>query len=85
MLQPLIRVVTIDKRLYFHRLTECYVTSHPKCGRTWLKVMLAKALALHFGMTQALVYDPVKVIRENRLEGPLVRFTHDRDVLVSYY
>ena len=63
--------------LYFHYHTDCYVISFPKCGRTWLMVMLAKALALHFEDPRDIVIDPMDVVRNNYQRGPLIRFTHD--------
>ena len=64
--------------LYHHYHTDCYVISYPKSGRTWLRVMLAKALALHFEDPRNIVFDPVDVVRNNHQRGPLIRFTHDR-------
>ena len=65
----------IAKR-YRHYQTDCYVISFPKCGRTWLKVMLAKALALYFGDPRDIVLDPMDVVRNNYQLGPLIQFTH---------
>jgi hypothetical protein len=62
---------------YFHHITDCYVISHPKCGRTWLRMMLAKALALHFNDTREIIFDPLDVVRTGRHKGPLIRFIHD--------
>lgn len=61
---------------YLHRITDCYVVSYPKSGRTWLRVMLAKALALHFGYPETVVFDPLKVVRRGRYDAPRVRFVH---------
>ncbi len=61
---------------YFHYITSCYVISYPKCGRTWVGLLLAKALALHFGESQEDVYDPMEVIRKGRNRGPIIRFLH---------
>ena len=62
---------------YHHYHTDCFVISFPKCGRTWLRVMLAKALALYFGDPRDIVFDPMDVVRNNPQRGPLIRFTHD--------
>ena len=40
-------------KLYYRRRfdrmpVEAYLLSYPKCGRSWLRVMVAKALAIHF-------------------------------------
>jgi len=61
---------------YVHYITSCFVVSYPKCGRTWVKVMLAKALALHFGDSQEDVISPLKVIKKGRYPGPIIRFLH---------
>jgi len=65
------------KNLYAHYRTDCYVISYPKCGRTWLRMMLAKTLALHFKDPQGIVFDPSDVIRKGHYSGPRIRFTHD--------
>jgi hypothetical protein len=72
-LRPVKQIVS----LYFHRQTDCYVISYPKSGRTWLRTMLAKVLALHFGDTRKIVVDPMDVMRKGRHRGPLIRFIHD--------
>jgi len=64
--------------LYRHYQTDCYVISYPKCGRTWLRVMLAKALALHFEDPRDIVIDPMEVVRNNNQRGPIIQFTHER-------
>ena len=35
---------------WLNYLTDVYVLSYPKCGRTWLRLMLGKVLALRFGV-----------------------------------
>lgn len=60
-----------------HFKTDCYVISYPKSGRTWLRIMLAKALAVHFNDGREIVYEPVIVIRQGRHRGPIVRFGHN--------
>jgi hypothetical protein len=62
---------------YRHYRTDCYVISYPKCGRTWLRVMLAKALALHFGDPRDIVFEPEVVIRTGHHNGPIIQFVHD--------
>lgn len=61
---------------YVHYITSRFVVSYPKCGRTWVKVMLAKALALHFGDSQEDVISPIRVIKKGRYPGPIIRFLH---------
>jgi len=33
---------------WIHRQTKIYVLSYPKCGRTWLRLMIGKALDEHY-------------------------------------
>ena len=35
-------------RWYSHRRTDAYLVSYPKCGRTWLRLMMGRAIARHF-------------------------------------
>ena len=35
-------------RWYAHKRTDAYLISYPKCGRTWLRLMIGKAIAIHF-------------------------------------
>lgn len=35
-------------RWYAHRNTDVYLISYPKCGRTWLRLMIGRAIASHF-------------------------------------
>ncbi|MCZ7552350.1 MAG: hypothetical protein B6D39_05660 [Anaerolineae bacterium UTCFX2] len=39
-------------RWYAHRKTQVYLISYPKCGRTWLRLMIGQAIAAHFGLPQ---------------------------------
>jgi Sulfotransferase domain len=64
------------KRYQDHR-TDCFVVSHPKCGRTWLRVMLAKALALHFRLPHD-AFTWLSDVFAVRAPGvPRIHFTHD--------
>jgi hypothetical protein len=36
------------RRWYAHRNTEVYLLSYPKCGRTWLRLMIGRAIVRHF-------------------------------------
>ncbi len=40
------------KRWYAHRNTQVYLVSYPKCGRTWLRLMIGRAIAQHFALPQ---------------------------------
>lgn len=62
---------------YRHSQTDCYVISYPKSGRTWLRVMLAKALAVYFNDPRPIVYEPAAVVRKGGHKGPHIRFEHN--------
>lgn len=62
---------------YLDLRTDCYVVSHPKCGRTWLRIMLAKAFALHFRIPQSNLADPSELLKAAPNKVPRIRFTHN--------
>jgi len=37
-------------RWYAHRNTDIYLVSYPKCGRTWLRLMMGKAITDYFSL-----------------------------------
>jgi hypothetical protein len=37
-------------RWYAHRKTDVYLISYPKCGRTWLRLMMGYAISRHFNL-----------------------------------
>lgn len=57
---------------------EVYLLSFPKAGRTWLRMLIGKALADHFGLPQA---DLIEIHRMagGRPEIPRIRVKHDDD------
>ena len=59
-----------------HWRADAYVLSFPKCGRTWLRVMVAQVFAQHFGIR---IPDSMRLhAHGSRLRGiPRVRVTHD--------
>src|SRR5687768_9277607 len=63
-------------RWRMHRLTDAYVVSFPKSGRTWLRFLLAKALAIHYGCDKPTIWEPLEV-RNMTHRGPRIRFSHD--------
>jgi hypothetical protein len=77
--KPLMTLYGKIVALYFHHITDCYILSFPKCGRTWLRVMLAKALSLHFLDKRdiSVHLEPLKVMRVGAGKGPGIRFRHD--------
>lgn len=46
----LFRASYAPRSWYAERSADVVILSYPKCGRTWLRVMLGKTLALHFGL-----------------------------------
>lgn len=39
-------------RWYANRKTDVYLISYPKCGRTWLRLMIGKTIATHFNLPE---------------------------------
>jgi len=39
-------------RWYAHRNTDVYLISYPKCGRTWLRLMIGRSIARQFGLPE---------------------------------
>ncbi|HEX7009428.1 MAG TPA: sulfotransferase domain-containing protein [Phycisphaeraceae bacterium] len=59
-----------------NRMADVFVLSFPKCGRTWLHVMLGKAIALHHGLEVPGVVDLKKLPAQ--CPGLVrIRFKHD--------
>lgn len=65
------------KRALIRWRTDVYVVSFPKSGRTWLRVMLAKALSIHFGLPYDEPIDPQEVVSPLAFHLPYVVFVHD--------
>jgi hypothetical protein len=40
------------RRWYAHRKTDVYLISYPKCGRTWLRLMVGRAISQFFELPQ---------------------------------
>ena len=47
---PLRRGIQHIRRRWRRRRADVHLISYPKCGRTWLVVLLSKALELHYGI-----------------------------------
>jgi hypothetical protein len=60
------------------REAECFLVSYPKCGRTWLRVLLSRALELHYGAPEV-DYLGGAFLGGNVPDAPRVRVTHDDD------
>jgi hypothetical protein len=61
---------------WVHRQTAIYLLSYPKCGRTWLRLMIGKALDEHY---QLGVANPMELGHMHALRGdiPRIRVTHE--------
>jgi hypothetical protein len=59
-----------------NRMADVFVLSFPKTGRTWLRVLLGKALALHHGLQDAEVIELDQLARAIP-SLPRIRFKHD--------
>lgn len=61
---------------WIHRQTKIYVLSYPKCGRTWLRLMIGKALDEHY---QLGIANPMELGRMHALHRdiPRIRVTHE--------
>ncbi|WP_018860774.1 sulfotransferase domain-containing protein [Thioalkalivibrio sp. ALJ3] len=47
---PARRLVQLVRRRWRRWRADVHIVSYPKCGRTWLVVLLSKALELHYGI-----------------------------------
>jgi hypothetical protein len=64
-------------RWYAHRNTDVYLISYPKCGRTWLRLMIGFAISRHFHLPET---EDVLFIRSNRRyhpQAPRLMVIHD--------
>lgn len=64
------------------RRGDAVVVSYPKSGRTWLRLLVGRAIADHYGLLDAVEADPDLLLRTERLGGmgtgvPTVVFSHD--------
>lgn len=58
------------------RGADVYVVSYPKCGRTWLRLMIGQVFALYVNEAEANPLQPDEIAR-NHPGLPLIQFTHD--------
>lgn len=57
-------------------MNEIIVVSYPKCGRTWLRLMLGRALALHFDIPDANLLE-LEEMATHQPHIPRIVFSHD--------
>jgi hypothetical protein len=66
------------KRWLDHLRAHAFLLSFPKCGRTWLRLMVGRAIGLHFGVPEANLVDLRKLHRHH--PGiPRILVEHDDD------
>jgi len=60
---------------------DVYVMSFPKCGRTWLRLLVVKALADGFGLRMDPSHDlePARLVAAATIPLPGIAFLHDGD------
>jgi Sulfotransferase domain len=64
---------------YRRRRSDAVLVSFPKCGRTWLRVMVGRAFQLHFGLPDHTDLTELAHLAEIDRRVPLVLVTHDDD------
>lgn len=64
-------------RWYAHHNTQVYLISYPKCGRTWLRLMVGWAIAAHFGLSQDEDTLFIRWIRRPHPQVPNITVIHD--------
>jgi len=64
-------------RWYAHRNTDMYLISYPKCGRTWLRLMIGRAVACHFDLPEDGDTLLVNWIRRPHPDVPKITVVHD--------
>lgn len=57
------------------------IVSYPKTGRTWVRMLLGKAICARHGLDEALIFKPLELSRAAGI--PRLIFTHDRAVPVE--
>lgn len=57
-------------------LPDVFILSYPKSGRTWLRLMVGKALALHFSLDSISPLQIDEMVSTNT-QIPTIKFTHD--------
>ncbi len=64
------------RREWLRRNADVHIISFPKCGRTWLVLMIARVIERHYGVT---VSDPLKLrlFRKKLRSLPLILQHHD--------
>ncbi len=66
----------VGRRYLRSRSPDCFVISFRKSGRTWLRMMVAKAFALYYKCTKEYIFCPEELVRRGYMKAPFVDFTH---------
>jgi hypothetical protein len=62
---------------------DAFLVSFPKCGRTWLELMLAHGFVQLHGLDESLVSRDLIETRQCAGQGPFIQTTHER--LIRFY
>ncbi len=60
---------------------DIFLVSFPKAGRTWLRVLLGKAICDLYGLENRLIFRPVELTKAARL--PVMIATHDESIPIQ--
>lgn len=75
----LLRIKELIKQTYFllwqGRITDVYILSFPKSGRTWLRVLIGKTLAQLFSVDEKGILNTFQLTRSHPI--PVIQFNHD--------
>ena len=75
----LLRIKEALKGVFFYRWrgrqTAVYIVSFPKSGRTWLRVLIGKAIADQYNLDDRYVLDTYRLTKKLKL--PVIQFIHD--------
>jgi hypothetical protein len=64
-------------RWYYDTVVDSYLISYPKCGRTWVRLMLAKVLVSHFRLKGDRDLIDVERLAGRHAAIPRIQVTHD--------
>jgi hypothetical protein len=64
-------------RRYFHARTDAYLISYPKCGRTWLRLLIGRAIVTHYILPEKEDYLFLRTYDWPRSDIPVITVVHD--------
>jgi hypothetical protein len=64
-------------RWYAHRNVDVYLISYPKCGRTWLRLMIGRAISYHFHLPESEDVLFLKSRAKLHPDVPTIAIVHD--------